>query len=105
MKASRLVLAWSYREREFEEIVRNMLPVDAAALGVEFVSHFTGDKGHGEKRMAISEVLRAEVEGVKRLAVLVCAPGGMADDVRREVVAQIGNGGTMIDYHEDSFAW
>jgi hypothetical protein len=41
---------------------------------------------------------------VKRLAVLVCALGSMADDVRRGVVARVWTG-AMIDYHEDSFAW
>ena len=102
MRASRLLLAWSHREREFAEIVRGMLPVDAAATGVECI--WTCTSG-GNPRMTVGGVLKAEMEGVKRLAVLVCAPGEMADDVRREVVANVGIGGTKIDYHEESFAW
>jgi predicted ferric reductase len=102
MKASRLLLAWSHRERELAEIVRKMLPADAEAWGLECVWTFTGGEN---PRMAVGGVLKAEMEGVKRLAVLVCAPGEMADDVRREVVANFGIGGTKIDYHEESFAW
>jgi len=48
----------------------------------------------------------AEIKfGVKRLAVLVCAPGGMADEVRREFVAIAGDGGTRIDHHKESSVW
>ncbi len=85
--------------------MKGILPSDAKALGVECIWTFTGDKEHHSGRLAIASILRAEIEGVKRLAVLVCAPGEMADDARREVAASIGNGGTRIDYHEDSFAW
>ncbi|XMA10829.1 hypothetical protein WAI453_003620 [Rhynchosporium graminicola] len=111
IKASRLVLAWSHREREFAGIVRSMLPVDAKALGVEFLWTCTGvdaakrEEGVGIGRLDISAVLEAEVGSVKRLAVLVCAPGGLADEVRRQVVRLHGQGGTRIDLHEDSFTW
>ncbi|KAH7309291.1 ferric reductase like transmembrane component-domain-containing protein [Rhexocercosporidium sp. MPI-PUGE-AT-0058] len=100
IKASRLVLAWSYREREFASIVRSMLPVDARALGVEFLWTCTGsdagvkgEEGVGVGRLNIGAVLTEEVGSVKRLAVLVCAPGGLADGVRREVVRLHGEGG------------
>ena len=77
-----------------------MMPVDAMTLGVEYIWAFSAEQG----RLPVADILSAEVLGVKRLAVLVCAPGPMADDVRREVVAKVG-AGAMIDYHEDSFAW
>ncbi|PVH70598.1 hypothetical protein DL98DRAFT_661067 [Cadophora sp. DSE1049] len=114
VKARRLVLAWSYRERDFAGIVRGMLPLDARASGVECLWTCTGaeavGKGEGEEgvgvgRLDVSQVLTEEVGSVKRLAVLVCAPGGLADSVRREVVRLHGEGGTRIDLHEDSFAW
>ncbi|KAH6718239.1 ferric reductase like transmembrane component-domain-containing protein [Leptodontidium sp. MPI-SDFR-AT-0119] len=112
IKASRLVLAWSFREREFASIIRDMLPSDARALGVEFVWTCTGagagkdgDEGVGEGRLDVHSIVKAECGGVKRLAVLVCAPGGLADGVRRAVVGLHGEGGTRIDLHEDSFTW
>lgn len=106
LKATRLVLAWSYREVEFAKIVRGMLPSDAEAFGVELRWRCTGEKGEegGEGRMDVGEVLGSEMQGVKRLAVLVCAPGGMADDIRRGVASRAG-GGTVVDYFEESFAW
>lgn len=113
VKATRLVLAWSYREREFASIVRGMLPLDARAMGVECLWTCTGseacvkegEEGVGVGRLDVGKVLMEEVGSVKRLAVLVCAPGGLADGVRREVVRLHGEGGTRIDLHEDSFAW
>jgi hypothetical protein len=76
-----------------------MMPVDAMTLGVEYIWAFSAEQG----RLPVADILSAEVLGVKRLAVLVGAPGSMADDVRREVVAKVGIG-AIIDYHEDSFA-
>ncbi|KAH7417787.1 ferric reductase like transmembrane component [Cadophora sp. MPI-SDFR-AT-0126] len=102
LKATRLVLAWSFREREFASIVRGMLPYDARALGVELCWTWTGgsgeegvkgEEGVGTGRLDVGRVLEGEVGGVKRLAVLVCAPGGLADSVRREVVRFHGEGG------------
>ena len=75
------------------------MPVDAMTLGVEYIWAFSAEQG----RLPVADILSAEVLGVKRLAVLVGAPGSMADDVRREVVAKVGIG-AIIDYHEDSFA-
>ena len=64
-----------------------------------------GEEGIGVGRLDVGQVLMEEVGSVKRLAVLVCAPGGLADGVRREVVRFHGERGTRIDLHEDSFAW
>ena len=42
-----------------------------------------------------------------RLAVVVCGPGRLADDVRREVVRSIGSkiDASRIELHEESFGW
>jgi predicted ferric reductase len=36
-KANRFVLAWSYREREFEMAVKEMMQVDTRSLGMECI--------------------------------------------------------------------
>ncbi|KAL2066035.1 hypothetical protein VTL71DRAFT_2106 [Oculimacula yallundae] len=111
IKATRLVMAWTYREVELASIVRGMLPTDARALGVEFVWTCTasdaekGDDDVSMGRLDVGAVLKEEVGSVKRLAVFYCAPGQLADEVRKEVVRLHGEGGTRIDLHEDSFAW
>ncbi|KAI9051730.1 hypothetical protein LZ554_004770 [Drepanopeziza brunnea f. sp. 'monogermtubi'] len=99
--ARRLVLAWSYREKELAQIVRAMLPADAEALGVVFVWRCTTE---GE-RIDVPALVQSEAQAVKRLAVLVSASGGLADEVRRWVVECEGVGGTRIQLHEESFAW
>lgn len=103
IKARRLVLAWSYRESELGDLVRQMLPKDAGLLGVDLMFKCTSNSDTLE-RLQVADVVEIEAQGIKRLAVIVCAPGGLADEVRREVVANIG-GATVIDLHEDSFAW
>ncbi|KAI6711438.1 ferric reductase like transmembrane component [Diplocarpon mali] len=111
LKAARLLLAWSYRQREIAEMVRALLPADAAAVGVECRWTCTGTgtadsaAGAGDGRMDVDALVREEAVGVRRLAVLVCAPGTLADEARRVVVGVVGEGGTRIDLHEESFAW
>lgn len=80
-----------------------MLPGDAEALGVELLLRCTGSEDQGE-RLDVSDIVREEASGCKRLTVLVCAPGGMSDAVRRAVVQNVGKG-AKVDLHEDSFAW
>lgn len=55
-------------------------------------------------RMHIPSVLESVLEPSRRVAVLVCAPGGMADDVRKSVVQAIGNG-FEVELIEEAFAW
>ena len=97
-RAQRLVLAYSFREPGLETVVKGMLPVDAERFGVELRLRCTAVE-LGQGRLSVGEIIGDEAEGVKRLAVLVCAPGGMADEVRREVVGFSGHG-TRIDLHE-----
>ncbi|EKD20113.1 uncharacterized protein L3040_002212 [Drepanopeziza brunnea f. sp. 'multigermtubi'] len=101
MAARRLVLAWSYRERELAPVVRALLPADAEALGVVFVWRCTTE---GE-RVDVPALVQSEAQAAKRLAVLVSASGGLADEVRRWVVECEGVAGTRIQLHEESFTW
>lgn len=102
-KPQRLVLAWNHREVELRNAVDSLLPKDAEKYGVELDIRCTA----GEERLDMSDVVRREVVGLarsKRVAVLVCGPGGMADEVRRCVVDVMGNG-PLVDYHEEAFTW
>lgn len=57
-------------------------------------------------RMDISTVLRSSLEAGRQhhTTVMVCGPGGMADEVTREVVACVRDG-FSIDVVEETFAW
>ncbi|KAL2433960.1 Ferric/cupric reductase transmembrane component B [Exophiala dermatitidis] len=55
-------------------------------------------------RMPVSDVLNSSLEVGHRTAVLVCAPGEMADDVRKAVVEATGKG-LDVDLIEEAFAW
>ena len=59
----------------------------------------------------VAELLDEEIGQLltkdSRLAVVVCGPGRLADDVRREVVRSIGSkiDASRIELHEESFGW
>jgi hypothetical protein len=55
-------------------------------------------------RMNIEYVLRASAETGRQTAVLVCAPGGMVDEVTRQVVKCVRDG-LRVDLVEEAFAW
>jgi len=55
-------------------------------------------------RMLIPSVLESVLEPSRRVVVLVCAPGGMADEVRRSVVNAVGQG-FEVQLIEEAFAW
>ncbi|KAG7293598.1 hypothetical protein NEMBOFW57_003652 [Staphylotrichum longicolle] len=126
----RVVLAWSARERGLiEHVWREFLA--GGGGGVEGWFWWTGggreeeeeEGGGGEKmgengggpkgvverevkagRMDIGKVIRECVEAGQQTAVVVCAPGGMADEVTRQVVACV-RGGFRVDLVEEAFAW
>ncbi|EXJ76919.1 hypothetical protein A1O3_10076 [Capronia epimyces CBS 606.96] len=54
--------------------------------------------------MPIADVIASTLEVGRRTAVLVCAPGGMADVARRCVVDATGRG-FNVDLVEEAFAW
>jgi predicted ferric reductase len=120
MAARRFVLAWSAREAALIEHVRQNFLVGVE--GVELLFWCTGsfpgntaaaDKeelvGAGQQdvklgRMNIESVLRAAAEPGQQTAVLVCAPGGMADEITRQVVRCVGDG-LQMELVEEAFAW
>lgn len=55
-------------------------------------------------RMEISAVLRSSLEVGRHTTVLVCGPGGMADEATREVVRCVKDG-FRVDLVEEAFAW
>ncbi|KAH8684445.1 ferric reductase like transmembrane component-domain-containing protein [Tricladium varicosporioides] len=58
-------------------------------------------------RMQVNDLVRGEFERrVGAMAVGVCGPGGLADDVRCAVRGVMsGNGGGNVDFWEESFTW
>lgn len=54
-------------------------------------------------RMPVESVIRSILEPSRRVAVLVCAPGSLADDVRRSVVKAVGDG-FEVSLIEEAFA-
>jgi hypothetical protein len=124
-KRKRVVLAWSARERGLmEHVRREFLAVEE---GLECWFWCTGDgqekevggesrEGGGEpegiaegeevkaERMDVGKVMRECVEAGRQTAVVVCAPGGMADEVTRQVVACVRDG-FRVDLLEEAFAW
>lgn len=55
-------------------------------------------------RMLIPSVLESVLEPSRRVVVLVCAPGGMTDEVRKSVVNAVGEG-FEVQLIEEAFAW
>lgn len=129
MRAKRFVLAWSAREKALVEFVRREFLAQAADEGVECLFWCTdpaearevapvsvedddtkpsavkdGSAGINSGRMDIASVLRKYAEVGHQTAVLVCAPGGMADVVTSEVVKCVGEG-LRVELVEEAFAW
>lgn len=124
----RVVLAWSARERGLiEHVRREFLAGGEGAVecwfwwtgggreeeggggGGEKMGENGGPKGVVERevkagRMDVGKVIRECVEADQQTAVVVCAPGGMADEVTRQVVACV-RGGFRVDLVEEAFAW
>jgi predicted ferric reductase len=114
-RCQRLLLAWSVRERGLLEYVRReVLPQAGVSAGrvPEYRFWLTGE-GAGKSgssqvvaghRMDIAETLGAGLDKSKKNLILVCGPGGMADDVRREVV-RCSKQGFDVQLWEESFTW
>lgn len=126
--AKRLILAWSAREMSLIEHVKRNFLVDVE--GAEYLFWCTGSAAHSATtlgsreggddsvpvpigvgasvvqagRMDIGSVLRASVEAGRQTTVLVCAPGGMTDEVTKHVVNCVKDG-SRVDLVEETFAW
>ncbi|CAD0088056.1 unnamed protein product [Aureobasidium vineae] len=116
---SNFVLAWSAREESLIQHVSTSLLPDSAASAqnkqIEYRFWCTGEQGSQDKgleqgsdlrrgRMNVEEVVRLVAEKGKRVVVVVCAPGGMADEARAAVVGCLRDG-MPVDLIEKAFAW
>ncbi|KAM7198496.1 Ferric reductase like transmembrane component domain containing protein [Rhypophila sp. PSN 637] len=134
MRARRLILAWSAKEMALIQHVRErFLAVgqEGGQRGLEVLLWCTGspsskgsageektedpglEVGHSAQRtdtdvqngrMDIKAVLRGAVELGNRTAVMVCAPGAMADEVTRQTVNCLADG-LDVGLVEEAFAW
>ncbi|KAK3344491.1 ferric reductase like transmembrane component-domain-containing protein [Lasiosphaeria hispida] len=128
IKARRFILAWSAREMTLIEHVRcNFLTDHEGAEYSFWCTAFSGGAGKvdspaGENqspnalegcmlgtavktgRMDIASVLRSSAEHGQQTAVLVCAPGGMADEVTKQTVRCVRDG-LRVELIKEVFAW
>ena len=106
----RLHLAWTVREQGLLDYARRELLPPAANTGgraLEYTFHVTGTpatKEAGARRMDITATLDSMLVKNSKIVVLVCGPGGLADDVRRQIV-QANKRGFDVEMLEESFAW
>jgi hypothetical protein len=127
-RAKRFILAWSAKELAFIDHVKQNFLADAH--GVETYFWCTGladgaaqkpeslkseigemesyaartDAGVTAGRMNIASVIGSSVEVGLQTTVLVCGPGQMADEVRKQVVNCVKEG-FRVDLVEEAFAW
>ncbi|TIA54953.1 hypothetical protein D6C77_07538 [Aureobasidium pullulans] len=118
--ATNFVLAWSAREEALlHHVSSSLLPDATTALAqnrhLEYRFWCTGENGSQDKgleqgsnlqrgRMNIEHVVRSVAEKGRRVVVIVCAPGGMSDEVREAVVGCLRDG-MPVDIIEEAFAW
>lgn len=128
-RAKRFILAWSAKEATFIDYVKKNFLVDAH--GVECLFWHTGSPGdapemsesakagtpkvdgYGSRavdttvtagRMPVGFVIKSALEVGRQTTILVCGPGQMADEARRQVAGCVKDG-FNIDIVEEAFAW
>jgi len=97
-----MTLAYTAREPELITLVKQILHSDVKGLEVNVRVTETESE-----RMDIGAVLRKEAAkggGNSRLAVVVCGPPELADEVRREAVKVVGDG-MGVALFEENFCW
>ncbi len=105
-KATRFVLAWAVHELCLVEAVSAQLP-SSAVLARHNIEIIISCGQRGDTRLDWKERIAYEVEGLKgneRLAVVCCAAGAIADEVRDCVVA-IQGVSRRVELVEEVFAW
>ncbi|KAI0156543.1 ferric reductase like transmembrane component [Xylariaceae sp. FL1272] len=120
-KARRFVLAWSAREMAFIDHVRRNFLVDIGNIECLFyctdpLNMMTENhvKSAGPNKRSVGDVIidRMDIRSVLRncldfghqSVVLVCGPGGMADEARREVVTCVKDG-FKVNLVDEAYAW
>ncbi|THW85353.1 hypothetical protein D6D18_07767, partial [Aureobasidium pullulans] len=117
--ATNFVLAWSAREEALlHHVSSSLLPDATTALAqnrhLEYRFWCTGENGSQDKgleqgsnlqrgRMNIEHVVRSVAEKGRRVVVIVCAPGGMSDEVREAAVGCLRDG-MPVDIIEEALA-
>ncbi|KAI3324911.1 ferric reductase like transmembrane component [Xylariaceae sp. AK1471] len=127
-RAKRFILAWSAKELAFIDHVKHNFLADAHAVESSF--WYTGSSDSAAQRsesfksesrevesqdtstgagvtagrMHIPSVIRSSVEVGLLTTVLVCGPGQMADEARKQVVNCVKDG-FRVDLVEEAFAW
>ncbi|KAE9375350.1 hypothetical protein N431DRAFT_463438 [Stipitochalara longipes BDJ] len=108
-RPSRFVLFWTAREKSVIAAVRRQIGgvEELKAKGVEIRVLCTGI-GDGE-RVDVQELVSGDVmsEGAKgrRVCVVCCGPGALADGVRKSVVDVVGKKGVGVELVEEAFCW
>ncbi|KAF3384099.1 Ferric reductase transmembrane component 3, partial [Talaromyces pinophilus] len=113
----RFVLVWSAREDSLIQAVSSHFGdlTVLGAKGVELRISCTSS-GEGAHRVDVKELLRDEIRNEsqrsrnngsrrRKLCVLSCGPGRMADAVRAAVVGSVGTEGVVVSLAEDAFCW
>jgi predicted ferric reductase len=108
-RPSRFILFWTVREESLIAAVSSQMGdvEELNAKGVEVRVVCTGI-GDGE-RVDVQELVRAEVLGEggegRKVCVVSCGPGALADGVRKSVVGVVGKKGASVDLIEEAFCW
>lgn len=102
MRAARFVIYWAVREGSLVDTILAQLPTAdiLSQRGVEFT---IACSQMGDQRLDLAAVVGEEIErmGRGRLAVVVCGPAGMADDVR----SVVGRGAGKVELVVEKFGW
>ncbi|KAH7403806.1 hypothetical protein BKA64DRAFT_744334 [Cadophora sp. MPI-SDFR-AT-0126] len=106
---TRFLLVWKVREESMISAVRKMIG-DTNSLARRGVQVMILQKSDDERRIDLGDLIRNEFSGAhnigKKLCVVTCAPGAMADVIRSTVVACIGmKGPAGVELVEEAFAW
>jgi predicted ferric reductase len=107
MRATKLKIFWSVRESSLVEVFKSHLPPDVL-LTERNVDITIVCKEMGDRRLNCEDILDRELSGketIKRLAVLVCGPGKMADEIRAIVAEFRGYNYIKVSLVEESFGW
>jgi predicted ferric reductase len=107
-KTTRFVLFWTAREESLINAIRSQIG-DIESLrgkGVEIKIVCTEN---GEERLNVRDVVGRQVESEglngRRVCVVCCGPGALADGVRGAVVGCVGKRGVSVDLVEEAFCW
>ncbi|KAH9223873.1 hypothetical protein DL95DRAFT_484605 [Leptodontidium sp. 2 PMI_412] len=106
---TRFLMVWKVREESIVSAVKNMIgDTDILArYGVEVMILRKSDDG---SRVDLGDLIKNEISGAhnvgKKVCVVACAPGAMADVIRSNVVSCIGmKGPAGVELVEEAFAW